>query len=246
MADCVSAKIQHTPSRTVVLRVGSAYRSDLAILFLHGFPGKIGNRNLDLAEAVFAATGANVFLPHYRGLGFSDGLFSFTQSVTDTLNIAEDLLIGKKFKKIFLVGHSWGGFVALNLLAKQPLLFSHTVLLSPLFAIPERSRLEKLAPTLLNDHREILSSKSDAALVAEFEEVRAKFKPLDNLSGKTRETCTILQALHDLEIPASINQKLAHENFPAQNYTEVDQDHRFQKDRPGITKQLIEVILSHL
>lgn len=230
----------------MVLRVGSASRSDLAALFLHGFPGIIGNRNLDLADAVSSATNANVFLPHYRGLGCSDGKFSFKQSITDTLRISEDLLIGKGFKKIFLVGHSWGGFVALNLLAKQPLLFSHTVLLSPLFEIPERSRLEKLAPTLLNDHREILSSKSDAALVAEFEEVRAKFKPLDNLSEKTRETCTIIQASHDLEIPTSINKKLAHEYFPAQNYTEVDQDHRFQKDRPGITKQIIEVILSQL
>lgn len=94
------------------------------VLLLHGFPGN--ERNLDLAQALRRA-GYDVLYFNYRGSWGSPGSFSFGNSIEDTLAAAaymRDPANAAKYradpKKIVVVGHSMGGFMALNAAAQDP------------------------------------------------------------------------------------------------------------------------------
>lgn len=94
------------------------------VLLLHGFPGN--ERNLDLAQALRRA-GYDVLYFNYRGSWGSPGSFSFGNGIEDTLAAAaymRDPVNAAKFradpKKIVVVGHSMGGFMALNAAAQDP------------------------------------------------------------------------------------------------------------------------------
>jgi pimeloyl-ACP methyl ester carboxylesterase len=84
------------------------------VVLLHGFPGN--EQNLDLAQAIRRA-GFNVLTLHYRGSWGSPGNFSFTHAVEDS-DAAIAFMSGNAAKyatepaKIFVVGHSMGGWLA--------------------------------------------------------------------------------------------------------------------------------------
>ena len=87
------------------------------VILLHGFPGY--EKNLDIAQAARRA-GFNVLFFHYRGAWGSEGDFSLTHVIEDTLaasEFARSEAATTKYridpKKISLVGHSMGGFAAL-------------------------------------------------------------------------------------------------------------------------------------
>jgi len=87
-----------------------------AVLLLHGFPGN--EQNLDLAQAMRRA-GFNVLTLHYRGSWGSPGTFSFHNAIEDAdaavrflrdpANVAK---FGIDTSRIFVAGHSMGGFLA--------------------------------------------------------------------------------------------------------------------------------------
>jgi uncharacterized protein len=86
------------------------------VLLMHGFPGN--EQNMDLAQSIRRA-GWNVVAPHYRGSWGSGGNFSFGNSIEDTqavLQFVRDPENLKKYsidpKKIVIIGHSMGGFMA--------------------------------------------------------------------------------------------------------------------------------------
>jgi pimeloyl-ACP methyl ester carboxylesterase len=94
------------------------------VLLLHGLPGN--ERNLDLAQ-VLRRAGYDVIYFNYRGAWGTPGSFSFSNSIEDTLAAAaymRDPANAAKFradpKKIIVVGHSMGGFMALNAAAQDP------------------------------------------------------------------------------------------------------------------------------
>jgi uncharacterized protein len=95
-----------------------------SVILLHGFPGN--ERNLDLAQAIRRA-GWNVFYLDYRGSWGSPGDFSFTHCIEDA-NAAIAWLrdpghaasVRADPKAIVLIGHSMGGFVALETGAADP------------------------------------------------------------------------------------------------------------------------------
>ncbi|MDE1176778.1 MAG: alpha/beta fold hydrolase [Edaphobacter sp.] len=94
------------------------------VVLLHGFPGN--ERNLDLAQAMRRA-GYDVLFFDYRGSWGSPGSFSFGNGIEDTLAAAaymREPVNAARFradaKKIVLVGHSMGGFMALNAAALDP------------------------------------------------------------------------------------------------------------------------------
>jgi len=95
-----------------------------AVLLMHGFPGN--EKNLDLAYAIRRA-GWNVLIPHYRGSWGSTGTFSFANAIEDTqaaIQFLRDAENVKKYriepKKIVLIGHSMGGFMAACATARDP------------------------------------------------------------------------------------------------------------------------------
>ena len=94
------------------------------VILLHGFPGN--EKNLDLAQSIRRA-GWDVLYFDYRGSWGSPGDFSFTHSVEDTqsaIAYLRDPAIAKKLRadpnSIVLIGHSMGGFMALQAGANDP------------------------------------------------------------------------------------------------------------------------------
>jgi pimeloyl-ACP methyl ester carboxylesterase len=86
------------------------------VILLHGFPGN--ERNLDLAQSIRRA-GWDVLYFNYRGSWGSPGDFSLTHSTEDVasaLAYLRDPANAAKLradpKKIVLIGHSMGGFMA--------------------------------------------------------------------------------------------------------------------------------------
>ncbi|MCW8870646.1 MAG: alpha/beta fold hydrolase [Proteobacteria bacterium] len=86
------------------------------VVLLHGYPGN--EKNLDLAQTMRRA-GYNVLFFHYRGAWGSYGDFSFTHVIEDVGSAIQYLRESAKDirvdpDKILLVGHSMGGFAALQ------------------------------------------------------------------------------------------------------------------------------------
>ena len=94
------------------------------VVFLHGYPGY--EKNLDLAQAVRRA-GYHVLFADYRGVWGSGGVFSFKNSLEDTkaiLRFVREPAIAAKYgidaRRIALVGHSLGGWLALMSAGDEP------------------------------------------------------------------------------------------------------------------------------
>jgi len=86
------------------------------VIVLHGFPGN--EKNLDLAQAIRRASWNAVFFD-YRGSWGSPGVFSFGNSIEDTTAAiaylrepANAARLHTDPKRIVLIGHSMGGFMA--------------------------------------------------------------------------------------------------------------------------------------
>jgi pimeloyl-ACP methyl ester carboxylesterase len=95
-----------------------------AVILLHGFPGN--ERNLDLAQDIRRA-GWDVLYFNYRGSWGTPGGFSFSHGIEDTAAAVAYLrqpAIAKKLRldpsRIVLIGHSMGGFMAIDAAAADP------------------------------------------------------------------------------------------------------------------------------
>ena len=87
-----------------------------AVVLLHGLPGY--ELNGDLAQALRRA-GWNVLLFHYRGMWGAGGAFSFSSAIEDTaeaVGFLRDAATATKYRidprRVVLIGHSFGGFLA--------------------------------------------------------------------------------------------------------------------------------------
>ncbi|HEY3520534.1 MAG TPA: alpha/beta fold hydrolase, partial [Rhodanobacteraceae bacterium] len=94
------------------------------VILLHWFPGN--ERNLDLAQDMRRA-GWDVLYFNYRGSWGTPGDFSFAHSIEDTAaaiaylrqpDVAKSLRLDPK--RIVLIGHSMGGFMAVEAAAADP------------------------------------------------------------------------------------------------------------------------------
>ena len=94
------------------------------VILLHGFPGN--ERNLDLAQDMRRA-GWDVLYFNYRGSWGTPGDFSFAHSIEDTAaaiaylrqpDVARSLRLDPN--RIVLIGHSMGGFMAVEAAAADP------------------------------------------------------------------------------------------------------------------------------
>ncbi len=102
------------------------------VLMLHGHPG--GDKNLDIAEAL-RANGYAVAVFSYRGVWGSHGDYLLSHNIEDVItavNYLRQIAGAHRIdpEKVFLFGHSMGGFSALNAIANG-LKVSGAVLMAP-------------------------------------------------------------------------------------------------------------------
>jgi uncharacterized protein len=104
------------------------------VIFFHGYPGN--ERNLDLAQAV-RRHGYQALYVDFRGMWGSGGTFSFRNGLEDATAIlawARTPGIAAKYhfdtRRIAVVGHSFGGWLALMTAAHEP----HSVCIAGLAA----------------------------------------------------------------------------------------------------------------
>jgi pimeloyl-ACP methyl ester carboxylesterase len=94
------------------------------VIFLHGYPGN--EKNLDLAQAVRRA-GYHAIYFNYRGTWGSGGTFSFEHALEDVATVlawarAPETAAKYRFdtQRLALVGHSFGGWLALMTASSEP------------------------------------------------------------------------------------------------------------------------------
>ncbi len=106
----------HGAQLNAIVYLASGAGPHPVVIVLHGFPGN--EKNLDLAQSIRRA-GWNAIFFDYRGSWGSPGSFSFGNSVEDTVaaiawlrDPANATRLRTDPKRIALVGHSMGGFMA--------------------------------------------------------------------------------------------------------------------------------------
>lgn len=107
-----------------VFYLASGTQPHPTVLLLHGLPGN--EQNLDLAQSLRRA-GYNVLTLHYRGSWGSGGTFGLSRSVEDG-QVALDFLLDPVHvagyhidpRRVIVMGHSMGGFVAVRAAAADP------------------------------------------------------------------------------------------------------------------------------
>ena len=116
-----STRVVQIPSGEVrlngVLYLAQGRGKHPTVVFLHGFPGD--EKNLDLAQAVRRA-GFNALVFFYRGAWGSPGTYSYSHALDDVDAVLEWLRepttadsMRVDSRRLVLVGHSFGGFLAL-------------------------------------------------------------------------------------------------------------------------------------
>lgn len=127
---------------------GKPKKGILPLLVLHGGPGSAHNYLLSLAE--LAERGRQIIFYDQLGCGESDepddaSLWTI-QTFVDEINVLRNELA---LEKIHLLGHSWGGMLAIDYLLTKPAGIQSAVLASAMISMPLYNReVEKLKQSL--------------------------------------------------------------------------------------------------
>jgi pimeloyl-ACP methyl ester carboxylesterase len=213
-------------------------------LFLHGFPGIRSRQNRDLAEALAKQTGRPSHVLLYPGLSQAEGRFSFRECL-DGVHARVERLFEEHDRqnrqaecKIDLVGHSWGGFLALTLMNRHPERIRRAVLMSPLLEFAAESLCENAFAGMARENPQI--SIGDPALLAqEFIGVSRDF-PTDSLISGVNEHAglLILQSREDEITPASVAAAFLPRFRRRPLFELVDTDHSFLVDRERLATRI--------
>ena len=215
------------------IRFGGAERSREAVLFLHGFPAEQGNKNIDLAEKISEEFKLDVYLLHYRGLGKSEGKFTFTTAIEDSAAYAKKLIKENGYSHLHLVGHSWGGWVATEVYRRIKDHRGRLVLLAPFTDVAPNEGAMQLALYFMRHYPHIIPSDRFDATAAELQTIRDKFHAQRTAEELTPNAGNVLivHALKDDIIPREMNLNLKKAWGPSAHYIEMNSDHRFFHNR---------------
>jgi pimeloyl-ACP methyl ester carboxylesterase len=186
------------------------------VVLLHGFPGN--EKNLDVAH-MLRRGGVNVVIFHYSGSWGSRGTYSFGQAYRDLQAVRlaiEDAAFAQEHRidrnKVFLAGHSVGGFLTL-LAARDGMDFQGFAALAPynlslqacrIAAGEENSYAETFG--LFSGGLNPLSGATAEELIAEIIENRQKWDLLGDKSPYSGKKMLLVIASYDTVAPPSTHQ----------------------------------------
>lgn len=213
------------------------------------FPGvpAINQRNEDIARRISISQNIDAYVAYYNGLTpnlYNTRLrhFSFTNSLKDMLSLTESLL--KNYDTITLIGHSWGGLVALYVfskLVKYKNKFDSIILMAPFIYFPRD--IPWLEPMILSKSIPVAGSIESA--IEDFYNVEKIFDlnlVVDSISNNLN-CIKIVEAENDQDVPNNLTKKFM--NLLRRKNVEViskklNDDHLFSKYRENI----ISVVLN--
>jgi pimeloyl-ACP methyl ester carboxylesterase len=216
------------------------------IIFLHGFPALRSKQNRELADRISVLSNRKCFVLLYAGLSLADGQFSFSSCRDEVCQWFDNYLKERRAAGLLavvdIVGHSWGGYLALLLISRYPVAVRRLVLMSPLlnFAADEISRksFEVTVGT-----RDGLNLPAADDLSRDFEEVGKKDPP-ERLLGLVPQSLEVLflQAANDTTTPAAIATQLIDLFKRRPRFEILNQDHSFLLDRPELSEKIADFL----
>lgn len=220
-----------------------------ACLMLHGFPAAgYSNtpyeKNKDIGQYIAEHAPIDVHIPHYRGLGKSNGDFSFMDSITDSHELVGDLIQNKKYKNVHLIGHSWGGTVAMNLLKLSGENIGKVILLSPFSTIPESQILKPLLQRVSEDVPISYRTGSIEGAVDELMEIKKDHNPKDIAGSLDRNDIFVIQSKEDDEVPVQSTRDFVECFRKKPFYMEFDSEHKFSRNRQALKSLILELLLT--
>ncbi|MBO9557781.1 MAG: alpha/beta fold hydrolase [Caulobacter sp.] len=231
-----------------ILYLASGGQPHPTMLVLHGFPGN--ETNIDLMQAVRRA-GWNVMRINYRGSWGSPGKFSFAGARADGEAAVAFLLdpanVAKYHidpKRIVVVGHSMGGFMAADAAAANPRV-AGTVLIDAWDIGKEKAGItspaaRKAAIEGMRPDTVPLAGTSPELLVKEIETDAAKLD-LEALSARIADRPLLLIGAEHAGAPTTRELAAAARQAQAKALTEtyMDTDHSFSDSRIALEGEVI-------
>ena len=242
--------ISHGSRLNAVFYLAAGGAPHPTVLLLHGFPGN--EKNLDLAY-VLQRAGWNVLFFHYRGAWGSSGNFTFSNALEDT-QAAVDFLRDPKSvakyridpKRIVLIGHSMGGFIAAHTAAHDPRVSALVMMAAwNLGAVVTRPSLAERMDTFINASPRLVGTTPDS-LVAEAKAHAEEWNYV-NYAPQLKNRPVLILEVDDRNMPD--NQAMA-ENLDKAGNAQVTEkyletDHTFSDHRIALQIAILEW-LQHL
>lgn len=216
--------------------------SEDAYLFLHGFPAATGEKNQDLALEATKKTGVSSYVLHYRGLGKSHGKFSFTESVVDAINVAQTIITDHKVSKLTLVGHSWGGLVAMNVFKSISVPHRHNIiLLAPFVHFPEDDSIRNWLNQIEKSGSVHFKIQTPGWAAKDFYDTKILYDPLSEIHKiKEANKILIFMSNQDDEVPNSSTYELLKLLEPVATLKVLDTNHSFSANREWVINAILE------
>lgn len=210
---------------------------EAAIVF-RGFPGEPPPAELDkykflaqrrgIAAVVHEATGRDVLMFHYEGLGKSRGRFRFVATVERGTAFAENA--AARYDRVHLIGYSWGGLVAYNAARTIAAKRGALAMISPVTDLGDDASLRSFWPPYVRAYPNIFGDY-DRALgpaLADLMDVRDRFNPLSlaSLRDAAPANALIVHGSKDDEVPVESSRRF--KDVFAARYLEFDDDHVYR------------------
>ena len=208
-------------------------------VFLHGYPGVRSKQNRDVAEGIAHATGRESHVLLYPGLTQAAGEFSYQACLEDVHAYVSDLIA--RCGVVDVVGHSWGGFLALTLAEKFGASVGKLALMSPLLQFPELA-----VQTGIRAHFKKMATENPSLMLGNLDDRAREFAqtgeahPIDALIRSIPEKMRVLflQARIDQITPTEIAESKRPLFSTATQFELVDTDHSFLTGRDWLLERL--------
>jgi len=229
-----------------------------AVILLHGFPGN--ERNLDLAQEIRRA-GWDVLYFNYRGSWGTPGKFSFTHGIEDTAAALAYLRqpdVARKLRldptRIVLIGHSMGGFMAVQAAATDPAIKAVATIsaadfggnfLASLDKEPKAAAIEQLSKALANESMAPLSGCTPKGLALDVADHARAWSFRANVDALKNRTALVITADDGLakqnqtfadELTRAGDSKVTSAHFPT--------DHAYSDQRTELSSAVLHWLAS--